>query len=195
MFSLPYDVNFEILSYLTPHEIVKIESINKSMSNLCQDEIFWEQYVKNKYDPNYYINMHDGSFDSDTFKTPWDNLLERSNIVIRPNEKELWKILAIWIDKAKPIRSLFLDVEKLISNNHSLISQYDRIRIFANIATYIYGDDISVIHKKGNYIIKAINDNFKSEVFPKITANTIIKDINIRGRNLIDYITTKITFN
>ena len=196
MFSLPQEMNSKILSNLNPHEIIKIESINISMSKLCQDENFWEQYVKNKYDPNYYVDINDGAFENNGYDSPWDNLLERSNIVIRPNEKELWKILAIWIDKAKVIRSLCLEdlvpgKQIVTSNIQSLISQYDKIKNFVDICTFMYGNDVSVIYKNGNYIIKSLNKKFETENFPKIDANTLLRDINIRGRNLVDHITTE----
>ena len=206
MFYLPRDVNFEILSNLLPSEILNIATINNSMNELCQDENFWEQYIKNRYNPYYYTNMEDGSFDDIDYKSPWDYLLDRSNTPIMNGLQvnNSWKILAIWIDKAKPIRSLFINEEIpglpiIINNIQSLKSPYDKIRNCAGPGYYIYGDDLSIIYKNGAYLIKPLNKKFDScdvsEPFPNINANTLLRDITIRGHNLLNYITTEVFIN
>ena len=197
MFLVPHDINREILYNLSPEDILNRCIINKYTDDLCHNDNFWQSYVKNRYNPNYYVkyvnlSLHDMNV--------WNYLMGLAHHQsIFSDKNHTWKNLALWLENSKPIRYQCTDKSISISSSITPISKYDKITscVYRYVGAhqvltgYMYGNCLMI--KLENHIPKmtALNCQLGNKIFPQINDNNIlIKDINIQGINLLDYIDT-----
>ena len=124
----------------------------------------------------------------------WNYLLYRANIESYPTNYT-WKRLAIYLESVKLLRIQFTKGFTILLSGTIPISKYDKIRFYSNRkGSRLYGDILSVLMKGDSYEIIPLNGELLNETFPIIKSDTLIRDINIRGINLLDYVDGSLSY-
>ena len=193
IFSIPQEMNIKIFYNLSPEEILDKCTIDTHMSDLCDDDNFWESYVKNRYDPNYYakyIDLADYGMDI------WYYLMNKAHRnSIFSNMNAIWRNLALWLEGAKPMSEIYIEDSRIVWSTIAPISKYDKIGQYAHTnGGQLYGDLLTIRNVNGVPVIYSLNDEFiGDDDFPIISNDTLIGDININNLSLFDYIDTVVS--
>jgi hypothetical protein len=208
--SLTIDTRNEIL-YRTPaSDLSNICLTNTTIFELCNNEQFWAAYINHNYNVDYWLSDHYvKTVLGQLIPNKWELLLTSpyvpgvKNIILLaylPMVKT-YKNLALWMETAKLVNILvtktFIDSQDIgIIPSDKVIGPYsghDEIRKLAAAPNnYAYGEDLSVVNVRGRCIILPLSDRLEKSDLPMVQPNTLLKDITIKGRNLLDYIDTVI---
>jgi hypothetical protein len=122
----------------------------------------------------------------------WDYLLQLDFV------NYSWKQLSLFLEASKFIRSVIVYQESINifvpeSNMKILISGYMSIGDFSGIGFYTHGDDLAIVYNGDSYLVNNLNYNYSSVDIPDVTSDTLIRDVYIKGKNLLYCMHTKVS--
>jgi hypothetical protein len=172
--SVPAEIFEEILFYIPASVIHNECSINNYVNQYCNNEHFWERYVKNKYNIEDLVKWENRSIDK------WEYLKNRAGNTF--DIKPSWSALSVWLEESKPIRINDRQGIKYIP-----ISGYEKLHNYSEINAPPF---IIENFNKKYYISVYGNVSFNLDKIPKVKGNTRIRDILIEGQGILYKIKT-----
>jgi hypothetical protein len=181
---LPKEIQETIYHNIPPKELLAKCSIDKSFDKMCKRNTFWEDYVKSRYNPNYYADENVLS----AYNDEWEFFFDDSDI-----KKNSWKKLALWLEAANPVIQIHIKVAgnkvHAIANQKVPISGNDRILKYLERGC-LSGPEFSVNLSKNVLSFHPSVGKYLDYDFPTVYSDTKIEDIYVDGINLIDCINT-----